>query len=99
MESRLEAMLDAVRVEAEARVRDAERQAREREEGLVAEFAAAEQEMSVRLAAESAAQVAAESARLDARRARYERVDADEAHALAEWVVEEVLRTAAGVAR
>lgn len=99
VESRLEAMLDAVRVETDARVRDAEDLARAREDGLAAELAAAEQELAAAVAAESEARIVGERSRLDARRALYDGVDEGQARALAARVVDDVLRTAAGAAR
>jgi len=95
VESRLEAMLERARVDAEATLGAAGARAEARGGTLVAELAAADAEVSATLAAEAEARVAEEQAMLAAARARYEAVDAIQLDALSTWVIDEVLRMAA----
>jgi hypothetical protein len=94
VESRLEAMLEEARADAgriEARARQ---QAEARAGRLAADLAAADAELTARLAVESEARIAREQAHLAGVRARYEAVDDARATALSAWLVDEVLRMA-----
>lgn len=95
VESRLEAMLERARTDAEATIGAARERAEARAGTLVAELAAADAEVSATLAAEAEARITQEQSLLAATRARYEVVDAIRAHALSAWVIDEVLRMAA----
>jgi hypothetical protein len=91
VETRLEGMLEAARLEAEKTVGDARARAAARTATLAAELAAAEAEVSATLDAESAARVLREQDLLSQVRSRYEAVDARAVEALAAWVFEQVL--------
>ncbi len=96
VESRLEAMLEGVRLDADAQVRAAEDDAKARVAQLDAELAAAEAALAAALEAKAEAQIAEERTGLEAARARYESVTDDEAEALAVWVVDAVLHAPDG---
>jgi hypothetical protein len=94
VESRLEAMLEEARVDAEKIEARARREAEARVGRLATELAAADAELAATLAAESEAHIARERARLAGVRARYEAVDEERTAALSAWIVDEVLRLA-----
>ncbi len=91
VETRLEGMLEAARLEAEKTVSDARERAAARTGTLAAELAAAEAEVSATLDAESGARVLREQELLAQIRSRYEAVDVRAVEALAAWVFEQVL--------
>jgi hypothetical protein len=89
-------MLEEARLESEAILKGAKEQAERRTRSLAAELAAADAELTARLAAEAERRITEEAAVLAAARARYERVGEGTIEAHARWVVDEVLRFAAG---
>jgi hypothetical protein len=94
LESRLEAMLESARLQAETVVAEAGQRAAARASTLAVELAAAETELSAALAAEAEVRVGQERALLAAARGRYEAVDTAGLEALSAWVVEQVLQMA-----
>ncbi|HMU62052.1 MAG TPA: hypothetical protein PKA66_09725 [Gemmatimonadales bacterium] len=95
VESRLEAMLEEARAESAALLEGAAQRAERRHDSLAAELAAADAELSARLAVDAETRIAEEEAELAAVRARYEAVDEAAAAEHARWLVERVLRMAA----
>jgi hypothetical protein len=95
VESRLEAALEEARAESAAVLERAAERAELRQGALAAELAAADDELSARLAVDAEARIAEEEAALAAVRARYEAVDEVAATEHAHWLVQQVLRIAA----
>lgn len=89
-------MLEEARLESEAILAGAKEQADLRTQSLAAELAAADAELTARLAAEAERRIAEEAAVLAAARTRYENVGEGAIEAHARWIVDEVLRFAAG---
>jgi hypothetical protein len=96
VESRLEAMLEEARRDADMILRDARLRADARAGAMNAEIAAADTALSATLASEAAARITEEEEALARIRARYEAVDERGLESLAAWVVEQVLAAAAG---
>jgi hypothetical protein len=88
-------MLEEARLEAEAILAGAKKQAELRDGALAAEFAAADAELSARLTADVEGRIAQEAAALAAVRGRYETVGEAAIAAHARWIVDQVLRIAA----
>jgi len=93
VESRLEAMLDEARRQADVTLYEARVRAGARLGALAAELAAADAELSVALAAQAARRIAEEQEALARVRSRYDAVDARGVEALAAWVLEQVLES------
>jgi hypothetical protein len=94
VETRLEAMLEEARAESAAMLDLATERAERRRDSLAAELAAADAELSARLAVDARRRIAEEEAALAAVRARYESVNEAAAAEHARWLVDQVLRIA-----
>jgi hypothetical protein len=94
VETRLEALLEQARLDAEKTLGEARERAAARTTTLAAELAAAEAEVSAALDAASGAQIRREQEALARIRSRYEAVDGRAVEALATWVFEQVLASA-----
>jgi hypothetical protein len=98
VESRLEVMLEQAHAESAALLERAAERAERRQDSLAAELAAADAELSARLAVDAETRIVEEEAALAAVRGRYEAVDEAAAAEHAHWLVEQVLRIAAEAA-